>query len=264
VSHSQRLTAGRTRAVFRLVREVCELGDDPVAWRQHALAELCRLTGGIQGDAAVVPVAADPHNMRPVVHASYGLDPPALRIHQTYLARGDLSPDPNTPVIMRRFGRPAALLRQELVDDRTWYAAQYFNEVRRAMRSDGLVVSLQPVMGGTMVDVVGLSHELGGRPFGPRERRVVRLFHAELAHVWETPPLNAPPDPWPGLSPRQRQLAELLAGSDGEKQIAARLGLSRHTVHNYITALYRRVGVAGRAELNARRRRARQFRPRLV
>jgi DNA-binding CsgD family transcriptional regulator len=40
----------------------------------------------------------------------------------------------------------------------------------------------------------------------------------------------------------------LLEGTS-EKQAAARLGLSRHTVHGYITALYRHFHVKSRAEL---------------
>jgi DNA-binding CsgD family transcriptional regulator len=53
------------------------------------------------------------------------------------------------------------------------------------------------------------------------------------------------------LSPRLRQTLECLLEGDGEKQVAARLGLSRHTVHDYVTALYRRLDVSSRPELMA-------------
>ena len=43
----------------------------------------------------------------------------------------------------------------------------------------------------------------------------------------------------------------LLLEGESEKMIAARLGLSPLTVHQYITELYRRYGVASRAELLA-------------
>ena len=42
----------------------------------------------------------------------------------------------------------------------------------------------------------------------------------------------------------------LLQG-DGEKQVAAHLGVRLPTVHGYVTALYRRFAVSGRAELTA-------------
>ena len=37
-----------------------------------------------------------------------------------------------------------------------------------------------------------------------------------------------------------------------EKAVAAQLGLSRHTVHNHVRAIYRAYGVRSRAELLAR------------
>ena len=54
------------------------------------------------------------------------------------------------------------------------------------------------------------------------------------------------------LSPRMRQTLERLLAGDSEKEIAARLGLSRHTVHVYVKTLYRRFGVNSRGELLAR------------
>ncbi len=54
------------------------------------------------------------------------------------------------------------------------------------------------------------------------------------------------------LPPRQAETLERLLAGDGEKQIAAKLGLSRHTVHEYVKSLYRRFGVSSRGELLAR------------
>ncbi len=71
---------------------------------------------------------------------------------------------------------------------------------------------------------------------------------------------NDPPDRAPtneggsdltGLSPRLRQtLACLLEGAT-EKGAAARLGVSRSTLHQYVKGLYRHFGVSSRAELMA-------------
>ena len=51
------------------------------------------------------------------------------------------------------------------------------------------------------------------------------------------------------LTPRLRQTLACLLEGDGEKQVAARLGLSWATVHQYVTALYRHFGVRSRAQL---------------
>jgi DNA-binding CsgD family transcriptional regulator len=54
------------------------------------------------------------------------------------------------------------------------------------------------------------------------------------------------------LSPRQRQTLELLLIGHAEKQIAAQLSISRHTVHVYVKSLYKRFDVNSRGELLAR------------
>jgi len=54
------------------------------------------------------------------------------------------------------------------------------------------------------------------------------------------------------LSPRQQQTLTHLLNGDSEKQIAAKLALSRHTVHVYVKGLYRHFGASSRGELLAR------------
>ena len=48
------------------------------------------------------------------------------------------------------------------------------------------------------------------------------------------------------------QTLRSLLGGDSEKQVAAKLGLSQHTVHVYVKQLYKKYGVSTRAELLAR------------
>jgi DNA-binding CsgD family transcriptional regulator len=50
------------------------------------------------------------------------------------------------------------------------------------------------------------------------------------------------------LSPRQRQVLELLAQGRDNAQIAAALGLSDKTVRNQVSALFDRLGVEGRSQ----------------
>jgi DNA-binding CsgD family transcriptional regulator len=54
------------------------------------------------------------------------------------------------------------------------------------------------------------------------------------------------------LSRRERQTLELLLAGNAEKQIAAQLSISRHTVHVYVKSLYKRFGVNSRPELLAK------------
>ena len=54
------------------------------------------------------------------------------------------------------------------------------------------------------------------------------------------------------LSRRMEQTLRSLLGGAGEKQIAAKLGLSHHTVRVYVEALYKKYGMCSRGELLAR------------
>src|SRR4051812_31797923 len=54
------------------------------------------------------------------------------------------------------------------------------------------------------------------------------------------------------LSPRMRQTLNCLLAGDSEKQTAAKLGVSQHTVHVYVKQLYRKFNVNSRGELLAR------------
>jgi DNA-binding NarL/FixJ family response regulator len=54
------------------------------------------------------------------------------------------------------------------------------------------------------------------------------------------------------LSPQLAKTLALLARGLNEREAAAELGLSQHTVHEYVQTLYRRFGVRTRAQLLAR------------
>jgi DNA-binding NarL/FixJ family response regulator len=54
------------------------------------------------------------------------------------------------------------------------------------------------------------------------------------------------------LPPRLRQTLSNLVTGDSLMQVAARLGLSQHTVHVYVKQLYKRLNVSSRGELLAK------------
>jgi DNA-binding NarL/FixJ family response regulator len=84
--------------------------------------------------------------------------------------------------------------------------------------------------------------------FGPGvARRVLRFF--------ASPPAVAEPA-FPELSPREREVLDLIAGGLSNTAIASRLGLSAKTVGNHTSAIFAKLQVAGRAEAIIRAREA--------
>jgi DNA-binding CsgD family transcriptional regulator len=55
-----------------------------------------------------------------------------------------------------------------------------------------------------------------------------------------------------GLSKRMRDTLQHLLSGDSEKEVAAKLRLSPHTVHIHVKNLYKRLGVCSRGELMAK------------
>jgi DNA-binding NarL/FixJ family response regulator len=94
-----------------------------------------------------------------------------------------------------------------------------------------------------------------GRATIASKRRMVADFCKMLGR--SLPDAGKPQsNPAPGMNgslpPRLRQTLERLLAGDSEKQVAARLGLSRHTVHIHVKRLYRAYKVNSRGELLAR------------
>jgi DNA-binding CsgD family transcriptional regulator len=81
-----------------------------------------------------------------------------------------------------------------------------------------------------------------------QKRKMVADFCRLVGADYSLPPTRN----YPGLSPRQVQTLDRLLAGDSEKQIALHLGISQHTIHVYIKAIYRRFDVCSRGELFAK------------
>ena len=93
---------------------------------------------------------------------------------------------------------------------------------------------------------------VGERPFGRREIQIVELLLGEVNQLRREGRLvslhaQSPTE----LTPRLEQVLDLLARGLSEKEIAAVLGLSAHTVHDHVKRLHQRFGVSSRGELLA-------------
>jgi DNA-binding CsgD family transcriptional regulator len=249
---SQRLRLGDVRAVFRMIAECRELGADARGWRSHLLAGLCRLAGSrvaISSEA----VRENGRLVRPVLSVDFGwASPEEARVWPEFMQQ-HLDQD----IVYQRFfltlfrGGQLTLDRCQFVSDREWYGSPTFNEFFRRARVDVGVLSAFDSAEGRYGDCIVLLPDAGDEPISDRSRRLVRLLHQELGPMIGRT-LASVGDPSPGdLSPRLREVLACLLEGDGEKQLAARLGLSRETAHEYVQRVYRHFRVNTRAELMA-------------
>jgi DNA-binding CsgD family transcriptional regulator len=87
-----------------------------------------------------------------------------------------------------------------------------------------------------------------------RKRKLV----AEFCRLLGEQVGDAAPAHGHGLAPRVRETLECLLAGESEKQTAARMRISPHTIHVYVKRLYRHYAVCSRGELLARFVRPRQ------
>ena len=88
----------------------------------------------------------------------------------------------------------------------------------------------------------------GGRGFrvsGGKTAAVARGDGPRNVECGQNYPLSRPRSP---LSPREREVLELIGAGATNREIAERLFLSPHTIKDHTTALYRKLGVRNRAE----------------
>lgn len=233
------------RLLFRLEGELGELPRGSDEQHLHALRGLNALVGaqvaiwGSFGD-----LARGGGSIRHAVHLGWGSDR-ERQVYLDYLRHGQTrSPDPAIARVAAAVDGPiGTFVRTQLLTNDEWYRDDHVHEYRRRCGVDAFMHSVRADPAGGYV--ISLHRPWGGRPFTERERRLVDLFHRESCAL-------APPRPAPALSPHLDRTLRALRRGLSEKEVAAELGLSPHTVHEYVRSLYRRFEVKSRAELFAR------------
>jgi DNA-binding NarL/FixJ family response regulator len=139
------------------------------------------------------------------------------------------------------------------VADSDWYTSPYVEVIHKPMGMDHSLFCMREFAHDPGVHCCyTIERALGEADFSQRDKVLVQELNAALAPLVGGP-LAPFTDPSPTtLAPRVRQVLRCLLEGDGDKQIAVRLGLTRHTVNQYAKTIFRHFGVASRSELLAR------------
>jgi DNA-binding CsgD family transcriptional regulator len=241
------------RRAYRLIHDCRDAGHDHRAWPSILAEGLARL---VDGQVVVMgEISFGEHGVPATVRslAQRGWQRPSDREH--YFQKFIVDKDFGDVLTFQRFaalrGGLITRTREQLITNDDWYGSQEFNEYNRSWMVDDMIMS--QTMFGDPPTLLGftISGDLSRERFSRGERRLIRMFHLEIAGHIGSSLAREPDHPLPDLPPRLKETLECLLEGDSEKQAARRLGLSRHTVHQYVQDLYRRLGVGTRAELMA-------------
>ena len=251
-SKSDLLRFRDARDAYRLIGECRDLGTDPVLWHQRMFDGLCGLIGA-PATSGGEGFWRRPHGaMAPVAAFGAGFDARGCEIYRAYMRELTPARDPVFRALRRHCERLVTRSRRQLVTDQEWYRSVAWNDYHRPANIDDRLTSICQISGESgAVSVLTVHRGPREREFSPRELRLLSFFHDELGRLIGRSLVSAT-EPGPdGLSPRLRQTLACLLDGDSEKQLAARLGLSHATIHQYVTTLYRHFGVRSRGQLLA-------------
>ena len=243
-------------AIVQLVHECGELWADADAWQKHLLNGACRLTGTAVGHYNESRIWPDRRWVEILDEMHCGWRDDAARAVRDRLLREH--PD-RAAYMPKCYGLALAALaapdvtalRPQMTPDRAWYRSAMFNGYHRPSHVDGFVMSFALNRQTGNIILLEVCQDLSDPAPTPRAKRIISLLNRQVTPMVGTVLATNGQRGMRGLSPRLRQTLDALLEGDSEKQIAARLGLHRPTVHEYVGSLYRHFGVSSRGELMA-------------
>lgn len=257
--HTTALRVADVRAAVRVAGECSELWNAPDAWQPHLLrragellhlpvAMLCEVDTLAPGEAVTFEAGAEfgwpdtktrdrfGRGTRELGGALFATSPVDLAFRQALYRRQDQ--------------QSASRSRACLIPDATWHESAAYREVYRPAGMDEVVFSAVRLPTRSSVSVLAV----GGPDHRPtrREARLLGLLHGEVARLIGTR-LTTHRELGPHrLTPRQREVFDLLLTGLDEPAIARRLYRSRSTVNEHIARIYAAFGVSSRAAFMAR------------
>ncbi len=255
-----RLLLSDVTELLRLTGEVACLRDDPRTWRLTLLASLNQLLPAAVSAAFILKNVAP--DAPPLVVSLFDSGFKSEAQRQSFLREFNTAPfrDPFFRTCIDRFleTRPKCLtaIRKDFVDDDRWYSSPHLEEYRRSANLDDALFSIHEANNRSDALVLCAFRAWEGGPhparFAPRERLILDALHNGLDWIYKAEEATQRLTRASALAPRLRQTLEYLLAGHTERQVALKMSLSVHTVHDYVKALYIHFGVSSRGELISR------------
>ncbi|TCO75483.1 helix-turn-helix transcriptional regulator [Chromatocurvus halotolerans] len=248
------------RRAYHLLGECLEHREDSTAWRAHLLTGLQAMTGArvalyLHVDAPLSAVEQVSETL-----ASGFLDAREQALWAHYQATEAHRDDLFHRGFYTRAGGSSRLVTRSLydvVERSAWQRSRHYGDyVAACGLGDRITSSLSlPTAGPRCEQTLVLHRDAGDGAFPAPARYLVRLVHHGLSELQgRLLTLPGTREDLAGLTPRMREVLMGLLAGESEKQIASRLGLSRHTVNRHVQRVYRHYDVTSRGRLLAKLR----------
>jgi DNA-binding CsgD family transcriptional regulator len=236
-------------AMLRLVGEVSELPQDKFVRRSHVLRWLLTLIGGRSAAAMELALPDEGPFARAGTIINIDTSCEAETVGSELYLVHNTPADPALHEFLAARGQTVTMVRDPQCD-RQWYRSEHYDIVRRPFDMDHSLYCRLTLPGGCDM-AVGIQRCPGDALFSEREKAIVHLLHTNAPHVYAASAHRTAPK-LASLAPRLQPVLRYLMQGDSDKEIAAKLKLSRHTIHRYAQAIFAELGVHGRGELLAK------------
>lgn len=269
---SVELSIRDTVALLRLMGVLGSVRNDPHNWRLELLMGLNNLLPATASIALALKGLAPDKTPAIVSLVDAGFKSDAQR--QACLHEFNTAPlaDPLSRLVLEKFLEQTletlTSRRADVVDAPTWMADRHVQIYRKptgmgdcmlslhrsAERGSayGLVVFRAAITPPGEGEVNPGTDVLAAGAFGTRERLLLDTLHRGLDWLYRAEEATRKLNPGSTLRPRLRETLELILSGDTERQVAEKMTLSVHTVHDYVKSLYIHFGVSSRTELLSR------------
>jgi len=235
---------------MQLVGEVRELGARTEAGRGHLMDGLVSLLGAAVGGAVLDTKYAVGQKGGIASATLSGFDGQLVDVFNAHQIHGsDINPF-HQGVMQRASalrGQVFTATDDEVVAREVWNGSMWINEYARPARVDHFVCSVR-VFGPMESMGCALMRGARDRPFSSEDRELLHLVTMGVGPFYDVG------SPRQRLAPRVRDTLDILLTGASDKEIAAILQISPHTVRQYVKAILRAYDVSSRAQLIARPR----------
>jgi DNA-binding CsgD family transcriptional regulator len=252
--------------------------NDPRQWRIDLLASLIDLLHASAGAAFILRLGEGPARgpaAPPALISLFEMGFKSEEQRQAFLHEFNTAPflDPFFRAALEKFTADRlstlTLRRPDLIEDRLWRMHPHVQTHRRAMGMGDCLLSLHraserhrihailmfkpcPSLAPGAGPLAGAALQ-AGLCFTNHDRQLLDILQHGLDWLYRAEEsAHAKLNRASALSPRLRQTLELLLAGRTERQVAQKMNLSIHTVHDYVKALYAHFGVSSRNELLTR------------
>lgn len=253
-----KLSRADLESVVNLIGEVQEIPEDITLRRKHILRRLGELIGTQVGVAITARNFLLGADWQPIIAVDDGFADTHRRAALMERLCGVKWRDPVTPAILRDPAKLTVYRREDAIERDEWQRSHYYNQILRPAGLEECIKSAIRLGRPGVSAGFAMYRERGNTtPFTQRDCALLALVNRQLEWMYRHE-LESHPEGWNDLPPRLLQVLTMLCSGLSEKQVAARMELSVHTVHEHVRRLYRRFNVTSRGELIALAGRPRQ------